>query len=287
MSDDVSALLRWLHAHDLPSEVVLCCEHTPVPRLGRRRQAVVWRGCLDGASIGVVAQLLALGIERVAVAPCSRAGNEVYAQVKRWQSLTPSLVDFLGPRKRPLLTGPEPLRLGHVTIPRRVLLGLGLRDTPPYSLKADDTARTLASIELLTARGLIRRGEGIESKLGGVQLATTGCTACGVCVQACPHSALELVHDAGGSVLWQSADSCRGEQACVRLCPVDAMWVQGPTRLADLLDEPRRRIGIVESKRCGRCGARHPASDGELCQVCTFRAANPFGSVLPSNGMSF
>lgn len=281
MNDEVSALLRWLHAHDLPSEVVLACEGAHVPKVGRRRQIVVWKGCLTQASIGLPAQLLALGIERVSVLPCPHDHARLDRHLRRWESLTPGLVGYVDLRKRALLAGPAPLRLGQIALPRRVLLGLGLRDKQPIPIRADDTARTLAAIEVLTARGLVSRGEGIHSHLGGVRLGATGCTACGVCVQACPHHALELRHDASGSQLWQNAQECRGEQRCVQLCPVQALWVQGPMRLVDVLDEPQRRLGVVSSARCVRCGAPHPASEGNTCQVCAYRLAHPFGSTMP------
>ncbi|WP_461004385.1 4Fe-4S dicluster domain-containing protein [Trueperella pyogenes] len=281
MTDDVAALLRWLHAHDLPREVVLACEHAEKVRAGRRRQVVEWRGCLKDASIGVPAQLLALGIERVSVVPCPVDEAAVRDQVERWKSLTPGLVGDTTPPKRRLFSGPDVLTLGKIPVPRRVVLGLALRDTQPIPIKADDTTRTLAAIELLTGRGLIRRGEGLESKLGGLRLGAAGCTACGVCVQACPHRALELTNDGGGSTLWQHSELCRGEQHCVQLCPAKALWVQGDMRLADLLDDPRRRLAVVASVRCSRCGAPHPAEEGDMCQVCAYRSANPFGSMMP------
>lgn len=107
MSDDVGALLRWLHAHDLPREVVLACEHSPADRPGRRHQLVVWKGCLSGAPIGVPAQLLALGVERVSVLPCPLNSEGVLAQVRRWQSLTPGLV-AVAETKRAIWRGPNP-----------------------------------------------------------------------------------------------------------------------------------------------------------------------------------
>lgn len=280
MSDDVGALLRWLHAHDLPKEVVLACEHSPADRPGRGRQLVVWKGCLSGAPIGVPAQLLALGVERVSVLPCPLNSEGVLAQIRRWQSLTPGLV-AVAETKRAIWRGPEPLHLGRIPLPRRALLGLGLRDAQPIPIKADDTTRTLAAIERLSERGQIGRGEGLHARLGGVRLGATGCTACGVCVQACPTGALALRPAAGASELWQRSELCRGEQQCVHLCPIGAMWVQGDMRLGDLLEEPERRLATVASARCARCGGVHPAEEGELCRVCAYRAANPFGSMMP------
>lgn len=284
MADHVSSLLRWLFAHDLPKEVVLACEHTEVPRLGRGRQAVVWNGCLKDAPVGLPAQILALGVQKVGVLPCEEKPDEVGEQLAAWESLTPRLIYDAGGLKPGIFRSPEALVVGQIPVPRRVMLGLGLRDKPPYLLKGDDTSRTLAALEVLTAKGLVRRGEGLESKLGGVRLGVSACTACGVCVQACPHGALTLLHHETGSVLWQTSELCRGEQLCVELCPVKGLWVQGEMRLADLLDEPERQLFVVESAKCEKCGARHPASEGALCQVCEFRRSNPFGSMAPPAG---
>ncbi len=285
MSDNVYSLLRWLFAHDLPEEIVLACEHTNVPKLGRKRQAVVWNGCLTDASVGIPAQILALGVRKVGVLPCGVHPAGVDKQRLTWESLTPRLVYDAGALKPAIFRGPEPLKVGSVPVPRRVVMGLGLRDKPPISLKGDDTSRTLAALEVLTAKGLVRRGEGLESKLGGLRIAVSACTACGVCVQACPHNALTLLHHETGSVLWQTSELCRGEQQCVALCPIKGMWVQGEMRLVDLLDDPERQLFVVESAVCDKCGARHPAHEGPLCQVCEFRRNNPFGSVPPPFGI--
>lgn len=284
MSDAVSSLLRWLFAHDLPQEVVLACEHTEVPKLGRKRQGVVWNGCLKDAPVGIPAQILALGVERVGVLPCGENPAEVNAQRETWQSLTPRLVYDAGELKAAMFRGPQVLELGMIPVPRRVMLGLGLTDKPPISLKGDDTSRTLEALEVLTAKGLVRRGEGLESKLGGLRIGVSACTACGVCVQACPHNALTLLHHETGSVLWQTSELCRGEQQCVQLCPVKGVWVQGEMRLVDLLDDPERKLFVVESAVCEKCGARHPANEGPLCQVCQFRRDNPFGTKAPPAG---
>ena len=258
MSDDVSSLLRWLFAHDLPEEVVLACKHTEVPKLGRKRQAVVWNGCLMDAPIGIPAQILALGIKRVGVLPCAVNPAEVAKQRDTWESLTPRLVYDAGMLKTAIFRGPEVLAVGAIPMPRRVVLGLGLRDKPPISLKGDDTSRTLESLEVLAAKGLVRRGEGLESKLGGLRIGVSACTACAVCVQACPHNALTLLHHETGSVLWQTS-VCR-----VRRCvqpPDQGMWFRRHALV--VLDELSvfRQSAVCEMRR------RHPASE-RLCQVC-------------------
>lgn len=112
-----------------------------------------------------------------------------------------------------------------------------------------------------------------------VALVASGCVACGVCVRACPHDALELVHDPDRSVLRQVPELCSGERACVQLCPHDALSVSGPLSLFDLARTPAVELAVVATAACRRCGARHPAAEGDLCPPCAFRSRNVFGHV--------
>lgn len=116
-----------------------------------------------------------------------------------------------------------------------------------------------------------------EPGSSAVALAASGCVACGVCVRACPHDALDLAHEAERSVLTQIPERCSGEQACVRLCPHDALSVAGAFSLFDLARTPTVELAVVATAGCKRCGARHPAAEGELCPPCAFRSRNAFG----------
>jgi ferredoxin len=73
------------------------------------------------------------------------------------------------------------------------------------------------------------------------------CTDCGQCIQICPESAFER----SGEYLWSSL--LAGERVGLR-------------------------VGLI--RRCARCGVGHGGS-GDLCAVCAYRAANPFGSTMP------
>ncbi|QIK72633.1 ferredoxin family protein [Propioniciclava coleopterorum] len=120
-------------------------------------------------------------------------------------------------------------------------------------------------------------GRRAEPGSSAVALAASGCVACGVCVRACPHDALDLAHEADRSVLTQIPERCSGEQACVRLCPHDALSVAGAFSLFDLARTPTAELAVVATAGCKRCGARHPAAEGELCPPCAFRSRNAFG----------
>ncbi|WP_066585700.1 4Fe-4S binding protein [Cellulomonas timonensis] len=119
-----------------------------------------------------------------------------------------------------------------------------------------------------------------------VALSASGCTACGVCVQACPTQALTLQHNGGGAVaistLLQNPSACDGCQRCVDLCPADVLTVAGQWRWSELLTDSTRGVATISTATCTRCGTQFPTTSGERwCQVCSYRRKNPFGSTLP------
>jgi heterodisulfide reductase subunit A len=53
------------------------------------------------------------------------------------------------------------------------------------------------------------------------------CTWCGECLKACPYSAIEKMICSNKEVAMVIASLCKGEGACVPVCPMDAMAVEG------------------------------------------------------------
>jgi NAD-dependent dihydropyrimidine dehydrogenase PreA subunit len=49
---------------------------------------------------------------------------------------------------------------------------------------------------------------------------TDECSACGICVDACPEDALDIVHDAASVV---NEDACIGCGDCMEECPMGAI----------------------------------------------------------------
>lgn len=290
MADTTRPLLRWLAAHDPLEHVLLACAGTTLPRVARGTVVVRLDGCLKDTGIGLPAQLLAVGVDVVEVLPCPTAPDEAAAQVASWRTVIDGVAPFAPARR--VRSRPEVLTLGQIPVPRRVVLGLSLRDLP-LDLGLDDAARTITALRLLEAAGRTRprpttphdpgpaQVDGAGPPAAAATLAVTGCTACGVCVRACPHDALVLEHDGDGSTLTHLREDCRSELDCLRLCPVDAISTAGPVPLAELLEEPVVTLSEVSTAACERCGARHPAVEGPLCPPCRFREGNAFGSALP------
>lgn len=142
----------------------------------------------------------------------------------------------------------------------------------------DDSAAAAPADGEAAASG--ERPDGQEGPASpALALVAEGCVACGVCVRACPHDALELEHSPGISVLTQVPERCTGERACIELCPHDALAAAGPLALFDVARRPAIELAAVQTAACRRCGARHPAAEGELCPPCAFRSRNAFGHV--------
>ena len=124
----------------------------------------------------------------------------------------------------------------------------------------------------------------------GLALVSEGCTACGVCVRACPEDALALVDvtepGPDGStvtrtVLQQHPAACGGAGDCIELCPEDALSAPEPFGLDALLEDDVVDLDEIAKAVCRRCGTTFPDTGAELCDVCAFRRANPFGAALP------
>lgn len=196
----------------------------------------------------------------------------------------------------------------HTTLPvsRRDLLGWarparqragGPRRAPEVSGhhgEAEQQVRLAAALrELLRQEGVVEPSsspvepaspdEGSPAATRAHRLTAHGCTACTTCVRACPTGALALTspdHEQAVTLELETA-ACIGCRQCLALCPAQALTDQGVLTWPDLLARPATQtLETVEVRPCTRC--RTPfAGEGDLCQVCSLRAKNPFGSWLP------
>jgi ferredoxin len=112
-----------------------------------------------------------------------------------------------------------------------------------------------------------------------IDLAARGCTLCGVCVQACPTGALTLTPDGPSTLtLIHDTTACNDCGRCVSLCPERALTRQHDPQGGTT----RQTLASSTVRRCTRCRGVVPgAVFGDLCEVCAFRQANPFGSRTP------
>lgn len=280
-ADPGRALLRWLHAIEVPHVVVLACAHGIAPAIAAGAVGVVVDGCLADVGLSLPAQLLASGVSEIRVCDCAERPDAVAERLATWQRVFGTVfpAGAVATTRWHRRSGPI-FDLRNPSISRRSAFGLRARCAPPFDLSGDDAARGIEALRILRERGrahLDPLDAGPADRVGIVMRAD-GCTACGVCVRACPHGALELVDERGEGVLRHRRDACRADQACIRLCPETALTVTAERSAIDLLDGGVIELARVATSICSRCGARHPSSDGPLCPPCRFRAANPFGS---------
>lgn len=298
-------LLDWVSRQ--PDEVDLeltCIEHPEPGRGSRGRIAVTLPGCLAQLPPHLLLELLVVGAASVTAA----IGGCTASQVVRDRYLPLlALLDQLGHddrlrledtsgrgRRRPVLSAAS------MPVSRRQLFFLSEAERRPLpDATATAHQRLVAAVHHL-AGGTAHAAEAAIHVPDGpaLQLTSQGCTACGVCVQACPEGALSIglaAADDGAAdaqaadrsspvaetTLWMRASSCSGCRRCVDVCPVAALSECGHRDWADLLADGWVELETFGTVVCRRCGGRFPAGGGELCPVCAFRSAEPFATTLP------
>lgn len=86
-------------------------------------------------------------------------------------------------------------------------------------------------------------------RVTSLKLDATLCTACGMCIEACPHQVFEIV---GNSARLQDSDACMECGACMRNCPVSAVSVEvGVGCATGLMHEWLRAMKLPKSS--GNC----------------------------------
>ncbi len=273
------AAQRWLHRVDGSSVSLVCFTGAKAPMGTKHRPAIEIPGCLQDLPLHRLVDLSLAGVQNVAVVPNSCCHEDDLAEVlTRWREQLGNLAQWKLIEPSSVRNWTWSLAPGRVPMDRRGLLGLSRRSTPPWPIHdadADDHARLLTS---LRAAGVST----IEQPPPGLELAAAGCTACGVCVAACPHDALSLVADGERTTLQHSPGMCQGEQQCVALCPVEALSVAGPLDWPAVLDGSPRVLATLNMSVCERCRTRFPTDSGSRwCETCRIRRSDPFGSHLP------
>lgn len=298
-------LLDWISRQ--PDEIDLelaCIEHPDPGRGPRGRTVAVVPGCLAQAAPHLLLELLVLGAASVTTA----TGGCKDHQLLRDRSVPlVALLERLGhadrlrvddtrgrERRRPVLSATS------MPVSRRQLFLLSEPERRPLP---DTTAtahqRLVAAVRELASSASTTAATAPPVPEGPARCLTSqGCTGCGVCVHACPERALdiEVAADDGRAAdpqaedtrrhgaettLWMQPSSCSGCRGCIDLCPTGALADHGPHDWDALLDDSWTALESLTTVVCHRCKGRFPAGDGQLCPVCAFRSAEPFGTTLP------
>ena len=263
-----------------PGRPVVVCSECSAPTGSEASPTVVLGCCLAEVPLHRVVDLWAarrrLGVD---LSCCTRPSDaRAHLGALAW------LADF--DLDASLAPGRFVLAVARPPVSRRGLLGLGRTPhavqptapsrTPPLPLWAAGATRP-AQARLSSSRPV--SSSAVCSGSGGVRLGAVGCTACGVCVRACPHEALTLTVSGGVATLAHLRARCRGERRCLDLCPERALSDGGPLDLRDAAGAVA--LATLAVRACARCGATIPAGGEALCRVCRARRAKPLGSALP------
>ncbi|MGV8964762.1 MAG: NADH-quinone oxidoreductase subunit I [Cellulomonas sp.] len=305
-ASSLGELQRWLthETGDITVELV-CAEH-PDPSDGDPgRTPVRLPGCAREVAIHELLELLELGAARVVVRldGCAQPDAARAHLAGTLALLAAGLVDRLTVEDTvpdpDRLVAADPQRRGRrsrrehrrpvldaraMPVARRGLFGLThATEHERLSLSGDPHERLVAVVRaLVTPTAALA-----DQPAPAPRLAAGGCTACGVCVQACPAAALVLRHGPAGeqvsiSTLLHDPVACNGCTRCIDLCPEHVLVSSGRWTWDRLLADAEVPVVTVTTALCARCSTSFPVSSGErFCPVCTYRRRHPFGSTLP------
>ena len=167
------------------------------------------------------------------------------------------------------------LRVSQPPMTRRGILAR--RAPEPVVVHASDDPRARL-VDSLRALG----GDQVEGRAPALELDASGCIACGVCVKACPHDALELGTAGGRTALVQYPDRCQGERDCVVACPSQVISIVGHHDWGSVLAGRPLPLARLSTSTCQKCRSLIPQGT-TLCAACAARADDPFGVHLPDH----
>jgi NAD-dependent dihydropyrimidine dehydrogenase PreA subunit len=298
--DEVQALLHCAERiAPKPCEVV--CGLNPQVETGiPGATAVRVRGCLAGLGVAAYLGLVSQGIEKVVVrldacadCPWSQLQSQIEAQVQQAQSLLAlwgwaaavhcfdEAADGWG--KRPFWNAASP------PVSRRDLFRSQADEKKSEAADSSEPSQFHERLRFLRAVKQLPAPTGnlATTSLAGLGFALVAvkddCTACGVCVRACPTDALQMETAESSYQLIFSPQICLACDICSHVCAPNAISLtHDPTFdqvFAAEVDQVVQR-GCLTS--CSKCRAPFAArADTGLCPVCEFRCQNPFGSIIP------
>lgn len=292
--------------------IELLCEIHPQPELGLEESgaAIRIKGCLAGTGSGGYLGLLALGLDRVTLrtdacpdCPMSTLKAQVESQIHGTQKLltvwkmenalqTSGNIDpqnlverTIWEASNPPLSRRDLFRMathqGQVAAARMLAA-----DQPSSGGKhiSRERQRTLAAISHLPKPAAESSKLPLDGMgFGKLQVSET-CTACGVCVRACPTAALQFTNEADRNFqLAFQPEKCNACGACTAVCRAEAIELEDTPTFEQVFGNPDPvLLHSGELTRCDHCNTLYAARPGSyLCEICEFRLKNPFGAKMP------
>jgi len=298
-NDDLSPLLRWLGDQPDARKVWLVCHdearsvHAPpevtVVRLLGCAGELTSASYLEAAAAGATT-----GIElNVLVCSCPQAWR-IGASIALANTLLAAWPGGPTVGCNAVEKGHRRVRVNDISrlaVSRRRLLFLSRLDHVWMpEVQRDQRCRTLAALRCLrTKLGSPDALSDLEAP--SARLAAGECTACGVCVRACPSGALCIQQGddgAGGFALSVSLASCVDCDRCLELCPSGTLTKVGQAAWARLIDDESEVVAVGSADRCSHCGGVFAGgAAGSYSPLCRFKMENPFGSRMPRALASF
>lgn len=274
-----ASLLRWISDEE-PAITLICGSATRT--YSKSTTPLRVEGCIADTPLSLAPQILACGAEALSVDvdACECANRErARERFEAWQRLLgPRISEYQGkpPRFRPA----QEVLANSAPVSRRALLGLSSDSSLPVDISGNESAQLSAALASLGIEPEI--ADEFAAAPGAPRLKVSGCTACGVCVSACPTHALALenVNEKGSTtaVLIHDRTICEGTARCIELCPEGAISRGDTLSLAEM---KRVEVARVQTAKCRKCQSLFEDDGEDLCPTCRRVEQDPFGSWLP------
>jgi ferredoxin len=306
-ADDAVVSLLNAVTHLEGGVLEILCEKNQQASLGISEESVGIRvkGCLAGLGCGAYLSLSAFGLEHILVRmdACSACEwgtlqTQVEKQVKQAKQIQEAwgksgslncVSELNSAVERPMWEAANPplsrrdmfrmlAQQGKVTLARAIEDGQVSNNCG----LGRDRLRILGAVAHMPAPQPDYTGSVIDIDFARVSI-SEACTACAVCGRACPTKALqfEVNENETEFTLKFSARQCMGCEMCMHVCAPSAVSVDHTPAFAQIFSEETMILQEGNLVKCERCGIPMAArSNIHLCQLCEYRQAHPFGSVL-------
>lgn len=274
-----ASLLRWISDEE-PAITLICGSATRT--YSKSTTPLRVEGCIADTPLSLAPQILACGAEALSVDvdACECANRErARERFEAWQRLLgPRISEYQGkpPRFRPA----QEVLANSAPVSRRALLGLSSDSSLPVDISGNESAQLSAALVSLGIEP--ESADEFAAPPSAPRLKISGCTACGVCVSACPTHALALenVNEKGSTtaVLIHDRTICEGTARCIELCPEGAISRGDTLSLAEM---KRVEVARVQTAKCRKCQSLFEDDGEDLCPTCRRVEQDPFGSWLP------
>ena len=109
-----------------------------------------------------------------------------------------------------------------------------------------------------------------EMPFSNIKLSPEKCRLSGICASVCPTDALQFLENYQGKELSFKMGLCVGCEACVYICPEEALEINKEIDLG-LLSSPRQTIMNLKYQLCTSCGKQFSVKtgyDSSICKSC-------------------